>query len=139
MYYTLDEFLKDFPDEETCLEWLKNRRYPDGIHCPNCKEVTKHNLIRSRKAYTCQNCGHYVSPTAHTIFHKSSTPLTTWFYTFYRIVDTQGKLSAAQIQRETGVTYKTAWRMRKLIRDLLESKTDLFKPMEIPPSPNQEE
>jgi transposase len=135
VYYTLD----DFPDEATCLEWLKNRRYPDGIYCPNCQRVTKHHASHRYRYYTCQNCGNHVHPTADTIFHKSSTPLTIWFYTFYRILDTHGKISAAQIQRETGVTYKTAWRMRKMILDQLGKKNDLFMPMSLPSYPNQDE
>ncbi|MDQ7027263.1 MAG: transposase [Anaerolineae bacterium] len=119
--YTLKDFMRDFPDDKTCLEWLKNHRYPDGIYCKTCEKVTPHHhLISSRKSYSCQNCRNHVHPTANTIFHKSRTPLTTWFYVIYRIAQTHGNISAKQIERETGVTYKTAWRMSKLIRSRLD-------------------
>lgn len=117
--YTLDDMHREFPDDESCLEWLKNNRYPNGIHCEHCGEITKHHAVKNRTSYACQNCGHHVYPTANTIFHKSRTPLTTWFYIIYRIEQTRGKISAKQIEHETGVTYKTAWRMNKLIHGKL--------------------
>lgn len=117
--YTLKDFQAQFPDDATCLEWLRNRLYPDGIHCEKCKRVTKHHRVVSRPSYSCDNCGHHVHPTADTIFHKSPTPLTTWFYAIYLMASTRCGISAKQIQRETGVTYKTAWRMFKQIRSML--------------------
>ena len=61
-------------------------------------------------------------PTADTIFHKSPTPLTTWFYAMYLMSATRCGISAKQIERETGVTYKTAWRMFKQIRSMLDDE-----------------
>jgi len=118
--YTLKDFQKQFPDDATCLEWLKNRLYPDGIYCETCEAVTKHHRVKSRPSYSCDHCGHHVHPTADTIFHKSPTPLTTWFYAVYLMASTRCGVSAKQIQRETGVTYKTAWRMFKQIRSMLD-------------------
>ena len=120
------DFMKQFPDETTCLEWLKDYRYPSGITCPKCERVTKHHLVSSRKSYSCQECGHHTHPTADTIYHKSSTPLTIWFYSVYLIASTRCGVSAKHIERETGVTYKTAWRMCKLIREALEEDHDPF-------------
>ena len=117
--YTLKDFQKQFPDDATCLEWLKNRLYPDGIFCDACQAVTKHHRVKSRPSYSCDHCGHHVHPTADTIFHKSPTPLSTWFYAVYLMASTRCGISAKQIQRETGVTYKTAWRMFKQIRSML--------------------
>jgi transposase-like protein len=117
--YTFKDFQWQFPDDETCLEWLRNRLYPDGITCKLCGIVTKHHRVASRPSYSCDQCGHHVHPTADTIFHKSPTPLTTWFYAIYLMSSTRCGISAKQIQRETGVTYKTAWRMFKKIREML--------------------
>ena len=64
-------------------------------------------------------CGHHVSPMAGTILEKSATPLRLWFYAMYLMASTRCGISAKQIQRETGVTYKTAWRMFKQIRSML--------------------
>src|ERR1700733_7771988 len=117
--YTLKDFQTQFPDDATCLDWLRNRLYPDGIYCEKCEALTKHHRVVSRPSYSCDRCGHHVHPTAGTIFHKSPTPLTTWFYAIYLMAQTRCGISAKQIQRETGVTYKTAWRMFKQIRTLM--------------------
>jgi transposase-like protein len=118
--YTLKDFQRQYPDDATCLEWLRNYLYPDGIYCETCEAVTKHHRVKSRPSYSCDHCGHHVHPTAGTIFHKSPTPLTTWFYAIYLMAQTRCGISAKQIQRETGVTYKTAWRMFKQIRTMLD-------------------
>lgn len=125
-YYTLEDFIQDFPDDIACLEWLKKTRWADGIHCQTCGKITSHYLIISRKSYACQSCGHHVHPTADTIFHKSSTPLTTWFYVIYLMVMTQSKISAKDVQRQANVTYKTAWRMHYSIRTRLNEGQSLF-------------
>jgi transposase len=117
--YTLKDFQRQYPDDATCLEWLRNYLYPDGIYCTKCEATTKHHRVKSRPSYSCDHCGHHVHPTADTIFHKSPTPLTTWFYAIYLMAQTRCGISAKQIQRETGVTYKTAWRMFKQIRSML--------------------
>ena len=122
--YTKKQFDCQFSDDATCLEWLRNYLYPEGIYCETCEAVTKHHRVKSRPSYSCDHCGHHVHPTADTIFHKSPTPLTTWFYAIYLMASTRCGISAKQIQRETGVTYKTAWRMFKQIRTMLSSDGD---------------
>jgi transposase len=117
--FTINDFDKMFPTEDSCLEWLKNYLYPDGIFCDKCERITKHHKIAGRRSYSCDYCGHHVHPTAGTIYHKSSTPLRTWFYAVFKMASTRCGISAKQIQRETGVTYKTAWRMFKQIRSML--------------------
>ncbi len=117
--YTLKDFQREFPDDAACLVWLKAYRWPEGIFCKDCGKITKHHLMTTRRSFSCQECGNHVHPTAGTIYHKSPTSLTTWFYTIYLMAQTRGGISAKQIQRETGVTYKTAWRMCQLIRSRL--------------------
>src|SRR5579859_5115914 len=117
--FTIRDFDAMFPDDAACLEWLKNHLYPDGIHCKKCDKVTKHHRVASRPSYSCDFCGNHVHPTADTIYHKSPTPLRLWFYAVYLMASTRCGVSAKQIQRETGVTYKTAWRMFKQIRSML--------------------
>ncbi len=124
--YTFKDFEKQFPTDDVCLEWLKDSLYPNGIFCATCKAVTKHHKVTSRKSYSCQYCGHHVHPTADTIYHKSSTSLKTWFHAIYLMASTRCGISAKQIERETGVTYKTAWRMFKQIRTMLAEDCDPF-------------
>jgi hypothetical protein len=77
-----------------------------------CGVPRKHYRVSGRKANACNHCGRHIYPLAGTIFSKSTTPLRTWFYILYLLLSTRGLISARQIQRETGVTYKTAWRSR---------------------------
>ncbi len=118
--FTFKDFEQMFPDDASCLEWLRGYLYPDGIYCKLCKTVTKHHRVASRPSYSCDHCGHHVHPTAGTIFHKSPTSLKTWFHAVYLMASTRCGISAKQIERETGVTYKTAWRMFNKIRTLLQ-------------------
>jgi transposase len=117
--FTINDFNEMFPDDVACLEWLKNHLYPDGVFCETCQRITKHHRDASRPSYSCDFCGNHVHPTADTIYHKSSTSLRLWFYAVYLMASTRCGISAKQIQRETGVTYKTAWRMFKQIRSML--------------------
>jgi transposase-like protein len=117
--FTIRDFNAMFPTDAACLEWLKTHLYPDGIHCKTCNRVTKHHRVASRPSYSCDFCGNHVHPTADTIYHKSPTSLRLWFYAVYLMASTRCGISAKQVQRETGVTYKTAWRMFKQIRSML--------------------
>jgi len=117
--YTIADFNKDFPTDDACLDWLKNSLYPDGVFCVKCDKVVKHHRVTGRACYACDRCGNHIYPMAGTIFEKSVTPLKLWFYAIFLMSATRCGISAKQIQRETGVTYKTAWRMFHQIRSLL--------------------
>jgi transposase-like protein len=116
---TYARFLELFPDNDACLEYLKTKFYPDGTECPKCGKPSKFHRIKGRSAYSCQFCGHHVYPTAGTIFHKSTVSLQLWFYGVFLMSSTRCGISAKQLEREIGVTYKTAHRMFKKIRTLL--------------------
>ena len=119
------EFFRAVPDDETCLVWLwRSRHSPDGEHayCPRCgtaRSFKRYQGARQRQVWTCTSCSLQISPTAGTIFHKSSTSLQLWFYALWIMTSTRCGISAKQLERELGVTYKTAWRMFNLIRNRL--------------------
>ena len=120
--YSLMEFMREFPDDASCLEWLWRNRYSQNgteAHCPKCEEVRtfkRYATAQRRQSWTCTACGEHLHPTAGTIYHKSSTSLHLWFYATYLMTSTRCGISAKQLERELGVTYKTAWRMAHLIR-----------------------
>jgi transposase-like protein len=125
--FSLMEFMREFPDDASCLEALWRKRYsPDGehAHCPKCADertFKRYDTAQQRQSWTCTVCGHHLHPTAGTIFEKSSTSLHLWFYAMYLMGSTRCGISAKQLERELGVTYKTAWRMAYLIRrDLMQ-------------------
>ena len=124
--FIITQFNEKFSDDDACLDWLMEQRYPGGTTmCSYCEVERKHHRIAKKKAYACGNCGTYISPMAGTIFEKSSTSLRLWFYAMYLMSATRCGISAKQIQRETGVTYKTAWRMFKQIRTLMSERISL--------------
>lgn len=118
--YSMMEFMQAFPDDAACLDWLFRQRHAsDGshAHCPKCDRERKFHRVKDRPAYDCDTCGYHLHPTAGTIFHKSPTSLQLWFYAMYLMASTRCGISAKQLERELGVTYKTAWRMFNLIRN----------------------
>jgi len=124
--FTAKNFEKMFPDNDACLEWIVSQRYPNGIECSTCKKVTKYHKYKNRPVYACDNCGHHVSPLAGTIFHKSPTPLKIWFDAIHEIATTRTGFSAKAFERKHGITYKTAWRIFKQVRKLLNESTSIL-------------
>jgi transposase len=117
--FSLVEFMREYPDDAACLDKLWRDKYaPDGhhAHCPKCERERKFHRTKSRPSYTCDTCGLHISPMAGTIFEKSTTSLQLWFYALYLVASTRCGISAKQLERELGVTYKTAHRMMKRIR-----------------------
>src|SRR3954471_6143398 len=129
-HYSLMEFMREFPDDDSCLEYLwRTRLSRDGkhAHCPKCQKrraFKKYVTDQRRQSWTCTACGHHLHPTAGTIFHKSSTSLSLWFYGIYLVTSSKTGVSAKHLERELGVTYKTAWRMFTLIRNSLMKQGD---------------
>jgi transposase len=121
---TYMDFLRLFPDNAACMDYLRDRFYPAGSKCPSCGKATKFHRIKGRSAYVCQYCRYQVYPTAGTIFHKSTTSLQLWFWAIFLMSSTRCGISAKQLEREIGVAYKTAHRMFKQIRTLLRQDGD---------------
>jgi transposase len=127
--YSVMEFMREFPDDEACLRWLWQARCAvdeEGkrAFCPKCELDRPFHRVSGRPAWDCDYCGYHLHPTAGTIFHKSSTSLQLWFYAMFLISQTRCGISAKQLEREIGVTYKTAWRMLNKIRNQLMDEED---------------
>lgn len=114
---TFKEFLTQFPDDESCLKHLFETRFSQSYKCPKCKEKTKWHRIKAERAYSCQRCGHHLHPTAGTLFQDSRTSLQSWFYAMYLFTTSRHGVPAKELERQLGVTYKTAWRMGHQIRN----------------------
>ncbi len=133
------EFMRQFPDDNACLEHLWRTRYSaDGEHadCPKCergRSFKRYETNQGRQSWTCTACGHHVHPTAETIFHKSSTSLQLWYYARYLMASTRCGISAKQLEREIGVSYPTAWRRLNWIRThlMLQDETPLDGEVEV--------
>src|SRR4051794_39929366 len=125
--YCLDDMEREFPDDATCLDHLWRQNFSeDGEHaeCPKCGRERRFHRVASRPSYSCDTCGYHLHPTAGTIFHKSSTGLDLWFKAIFLMSSTRCGISGKQLERDLGVTYKTAWRMFHLIRNELMAQDD---------------
>jgi transposase len=125
--YSLMEFMREYPDDAACLDRLWRERFaPDGhtADCPRCGRPRRFHRTKTRASYTCDSCGLHVHPMKGTIFEKSTTSLHLWFYAMYLMTSTRCGISAKQLERELGVTYKTAHRMMKKIRTELMTDED---------------
>ncbi len=132
--FTIKDFRNRYPDDNACLDELMKRKFGDNPKCPNplCEhESTTFYRVKGRKVYECQWCAQQISPTAGTIFHKSATPLSDWFYVMYLMTATRSGVSAKEVQRQLGVTYKTAWRICTQIRKAMSEKHQLANEVEM--------
>ena len=125
MRYTLKDFKAEYPDDTACLLAVLENRY--GKTCPRCGVIgVKWHPIAGRKGFVCSECDRHVYPLADTIFRKSETSLWDWFYAIFQFSVAKNGVSAKELERTLGVTYKTAWRMAKQIRLLMEQDGDML-------------
>jgi transposase-like protein len=122
-FYSVTDFNREFANDDACLEYIQEQRWPNGVtKCEKCNIERKHHRVTGRTAYACDHCGNHIYPLTGTVFARSTTSLKTWFYVIYLMGSTNSRISAKRIQRETGVTYKTAWRTLREIRRLLNNE-----------------
>lgn len=117
--YTIKDFNEQYPDEDTCLNKVFKVLYGDMECCPKCKTKSRFTKVKNRKCFQCSKCRKQIYPCKGTIFEKSDTSLHTWFFAIFLFSCSKNGMSAKELQRLTGVTYKTAWRMLKEIRSCL--------------------
>ena len=115
-----------FPDDRACEEYLAGARWPDGFLCPACDSVDTWRTARG--LWMCRECGRQTSVTAGTIFHRSRTPLRTWFAAMWFVCAQKNGVSALGLQRVLGFgSYETAWAwMHKLRRAMVRPDRELL-------------
>lgn len=128
----MKQFQKEYPNDDVCLGKAFEDRFGNIKDCPKCGVInTKFYRVRGRKCYACMHCGYQLHPLAHTIFHKSETPLTSWYYAIYLFSVSKNGVAAKELERHLGVTYKTAWRMARQIRSLMADEIKLSGTVEM--------
>ena len=118
--FTIQDFYRRFPTDDACLAHLFLIRFGKEPSCPKCGEIGKLKKLSKMPAYTC-NCGHHIHPMEGTLFERSHTPLQKWFYAMYLFTTSRHGVPAMELQRQLGVTYKTAGRMAHQIRKYMAS------------------
>ena len=124
---TFQEFREWFPDQAACLDYLEGLRWPDGFVCPECGGAGGWR-IGQRRMWMCAACARKTSVTAGTIFHRSHTPLSTWFAAVWFVTSTKNGVSALALQNQLGFgSYETAWAwLQKLRRAMVRPDRDLL-------------
>ena len=118
---TLRQFLDQFPTEEICLDHLMRTRFGIQHDCDKCGRFAKFHRVKLRRSYACEYCGGQVYPCAGTPFDKTRTPLRDWFFVMFQFCASRNGIAAKEVERQLGVTYKTAWRMCHMIREYMGS------------------
>lgn len=128
MSFTIRDFHEKYPADEVCLEMVLKQRHHD-FTCPKCFK-NKLYKIKNRPAYAC-SCGYQVRPLSGTPMERTKIPLTSWFYVMYMMTQTKSGVSAMNIQRHLGVSYKTAWRMMMKVRKMMADDSPLKGDIEV--------
>jgi len=127
---TFLEFNKKFPTEKAAIDYFYKVRYDNKLTCPHCGARVYLYRTNRQKVCICHNCENTFSPFSNTIFEKSKTDMRAWFYAIHLIINDKKGISSYQLQREIGVTHKTAWRMLRLIREAMGNK-DMKKTFDV--------
>lgn len=119
------QFIKRFPNEKACVEYLYSVKWPQGFECPVCG--CRHGYtLKNRRQYQCANCRHQTSLTANTVMHRSHLPLTKWFWAIYLIACDKRGISALALAGKIEVCYETAWNMLRRIRAAMEMRDEHY-------------
>ena len=119
------QFIKRFPNEKACADYLYKVKWPKGFVCPVCG--CRHcYTIQTRRQYQCANCRHQTSLTANTVMHRSHLPLTKWFWAIYLVACDKRGISALALAGKIEVCYETAWNMLRRIRGAMEMRDERY-------------
>jgi transposase-like protein len=129
MYKSIDffQFQRMFSSDRKCWNYLVKRRWPAGYQCPRCGH-NRYYYHPQRGLFECKDCRYQSSVTANTVFHKTRTPLTKWFWAIYLIVHQKNGISTLQLQKYLGIkTYKTVWVMVHKIRKAMAARDSRYQ------------
>ncbi len=107
-----------FPSDDACRELLEDLRWPNGVCCPRCSD-TDLCEIPDRNQWQCLGCDYQFSVTAGTTMHDSHLPLRKWSVAIYLLLESRKGMSANQLKRTLGVSYKTAWYLCHRVRSAM--------------------
>lgn len=126
---TFFDLLKKFPTEKAIIDHYIIVRYGDNVCCNHCNSAKVYRKHTEHKNFRCADCNNSFSVFKDTIFEDSSTDLIKWMFAIHLFLNGKKGISGCQLQREIGVTYKTAWRMLQQIRIAMgnEAMKELFK------------
>jgi transposase-like protein len=123
-----------FTDKDAARDHLEAQRWPDGPYCPHCGNSDQARLVKLAGKSTrpgvhkCKECRKQFTVTVGTVFERSKVPLNKWLLATYLLTSSKKGMSAHQLHRMLGVTYKTAWFMFHRIREAMREGSDGYSP-----------
>jgi len=120
---SLFEFQQRFPDDQACMDYLAELKWPKGFICEHCKHIKycKGKLFQTRQ---CTSCGYQATPTSGTLFHKVKFPLLKAFYIIYFMSTNKKGISSTELSRKLNLRQKTCWAFRKKVSQAMKSRKD---------------
>ena len=116
-----------FTDADAARAHLEATRWADGVVCPHCGGVDRNTRMEGKKhrpgLFQCGDCRKQFTVTVGTVFERSKVPLNKWLLATYLMASSKKGISAHQLHRTIGVTYKTAWFMFHRIREAMRDDT----------------
>lgn len=118
----LPRLISEYGDETTCRKYLEALRWPDGVTCPrDGKNVT---WLGTQEVWECNSCHYQFTVRVGTILQDSKLPLSKWLIAVFLIAESKKGMSANQLRRTLGTTYKTAWYLSHRIREAMSAATN---------------
>lgn len=122
---SFNQFIKRFPNEKACAEYLYQIKWPNGFVCPVCGH--RHCYpIKGYRRYQCAKCHHQTSLTANTVMHRSHLPLKKWFWAIYLVACDKRGISALALAEKIEVCYETAWNVLRRVRAAMEMRDEHY-------------
>jgi transposase-like protein len=123
----MKEFNTQFPDEETCREYLELMVWPSGRICPHCGGLKSWSISaegRRSGLYECAACGKQFTVTTKTPLHSTKLPLRTWLMAMYFMINSSKGISSVFLAKWIGTSQKTAWKVGHAVRAIMASQSD---------------
>jgi transposase-like protein len=114
-----------FTDEDKAIAHMEADRWPDGVNCPHCGSLDVHKMAGKTQAgmFLCNDCRDKFTVRTGTVFERSHIPLHKWLLATHLIAASKKGMSALQLSRMLGITYKSAWFLTHRIREAMTPKT----------------
>ncbi len=120
-----------FTDDDKAREWLEARVWASGRVCPHCGTVDQSSLLHGKAhrsgLYQCNSCREQFTVTVRTVFERSKIPLCKWLAALFLMVGSKKGISAHQVHRTLGISYKSTWFMMHRLREAM--RTGDLSPM----------
>ena len=122
---SMQEFMDRFGSVEQCEQALLSWRWPQGFACPACASAVHSSFRRGTLLYLqCSACRHQTSLLSGTIFEATKLPLTRWFLAMHLLTQAKNNVSALELMRHLGVSYRTAWLVKHKLMEAMRQREE---------------